>query len=107
MRAQQDMVGVGSLRTAYRQVVLQADDNGGGAVGDGGEDGVITVVARNETLLLQETELTPDMYPHLPRQGDQDGNGVGPYCNYIVHSPEQQQVYFFSRFFGTPKCRIL
>jgi hypothetical protein len=98
-----DLVGVGSLRTAYHQVVLHAND-GNGTGGD--DDGVITV-AKNETLLLQEALLRPGMYPHLPRQGDKDGNGVGPFCNFIVHSPEQQQVYFFSRFVGVPYCRNL
>jgi Glycosyltransferase sugar-binding region containing DXD motif len=78
-----DLVGVGSLRTAYQQVVLQ--------------DGIVD---KNDTFLLEESLLTPEVYPNLPRQAAHKG----PFCNYIVHHPPTQQVYFFSRFDNTPKC---
>jgi Glycosyltransferase sugar-binding region containing DXD motif len=53
-----------------------------------------------EALFLHEISLhtNPSLYKDLPRQG------VRPMCDIIVHRPEQNKVFFFSRAVGTEKC---
>mmetsp|Transcript_32042 Transcript_32042/g.95999 ORF Transcript_32042/g.95999 Transcript_32042/m.95999 type:complete len:294 (-) Transcript_32042:34-915(-) len=58
---------------------------------------------QKETVLLHEVDLNyhPDVYPEF-----QNRTGYGCCCDYLVHSPELGEVYFWSRIVGySVRCR--
>jgi Glycosyltransferase sugar-binding region containing DXD motif len=82
-----DLVGPGSLKVAYEEVL-------------GGKEQ--TSLSKKNTMMLEEIHLGHGVYPHVKRQHEIQGKA----CNYVVHSPEKQQVYFFSRIEGVPHCPL-
>jgi Glycosyltransferase sugar-binding region containing DXD motif len=82
-----DLVGPGSLRMAYEEIM---------------GDKVQTAMSTKNTMLLEEIRLERGMYPHIKRQHELKNYA----CNYVVHSSEQAQVYFFSRIVGVPHCPL-
>lgn len=54
----------------------------------------------SSTTLLFEDKLTPELYPGFPRRPGVDNF----YCNYIVHSPTENFVHFYSRIIGSKNC---
>jgi hypothetical protein len=84
-----NLVGPGSLRVAYEEVM-----------GDNEEQN--SLLSEKNTMMLEEIHLEDGIYPHIQRQPEVNGKA----CNYIVHSPEKEQVYFFSRIVGVPHCPL-
>jgi Glycosyltransferase sugar-binding region containing DXD motif len=82
-----DLVGPGSLRVAYDEVMGDKEQ---------------TSLSKKNTLMLDEIHLEDGIYPHMKRQPEL----IGKACNYIVHNPEKEQVYFFSRIVGVPHCPL-
>jgi mannosyltransferase OCH1-like enzyme len=54
---------------------------------------------RGHTRILRETHLAwHKLYPNMTQRGRGDA------CHWVIHDPEQMQVYFYSRIVGSTKC---
>ena len=110
VRLKADEMSIDNLKSRYRKIFLKLSSNhflsGSILIGPGSlrkaYDSVVDNSMKRHTFFLHELNLNTmvyqDLYPDLARQ---QGRG---YCNYVVHDPEEEKAYFFSRMVGVPRC---
>lgn len=105
----QNSTGINNKKTAgkWDNNIIEESLDKTGVPNDNTNNGTVTDFDRAITLfgsfLLYEDKLTPELYPDFPRRPGVDNF----YCNYIVHDPTEEIVYFYSRIVGSKNCPYL